>query len=384
VASLLAPTAVLPTGEPAGLAPVSFSEPRALDPTPDPPVVTRAQAPPDPAPLSGPPPVAPPGGAPPFGGDPYNPGAVIDRPLNKGFLDRCREWLGTNEPSSTCNRSLFQSDHSFDYLISPMTRPSLFEDPRALTELRPVFIFQSAPHNNATFGGGNAEFFGLQGRLAFSDRWSLVVNKFGIVSLNPHSDDPDLRGGTGFAEISLGPKWTFLRNCQTRSVLAAGLNIDAPVGSNREFQNTGNLSLDPYLSYAQNFGRLPSGYGSFNFMDTTGFSFGLDNKRSDFFHTHLHLDYDVGDLHKIYPLVELNWFYYTSGGRNNDFNFEGADLVNFGAQHISGLNLVTLAFGARYKFSECLQTGVSFEFPLTNAQRSIEDFRVGIDLIFRY
>jgi hypothetical protein len=374
-----------PTASPAGLAPVSFSEPRALEPTPEAPVVTRSQAPPDPpAPLSGPPPVPPPSGGAPFGGDPYNPSVVIDRPLNKTFLDRCRDWFGSNDPSSTCNRAPFQSDHAFDNFISPMTTPSLFEDARALTELRPVFIYQSAPHRNEAFGSGNAEFFGVQGRLAFTERWSLVLNQFGFLSLNPHGDDPRLHDHTSFAPVSIGPKYTFLRSTATRSVGAVGLNFEIPSSSSRSFQNTDTLGLDPYLSFAQNFGRLPNGYGSFNFLNTTGYSFGVNNRRSDFFHSSFHLDYDVGDLHKIYPLLELNWFHYTTGGRNNDFNFEGTDLVNFGARHASGLNVVTLAFGGRYKFSECLQTGVSFEFPLTNTHRTIEDFRLGLDVIFRY
>ena len=60
-------------------------------------------------------------------------------------------------------RKPFQSDHNFDHFISPVSDPFYFEDPRALTELRPIFMFQSIPHNNPVFHGGNIEFFGTQG-----------------------------------------------------------------------------------------------------------------------------------------------------------------------------------------------------------------------------
>ena len=45
----------------------------------------------------------------------------------------------------------------------------------------------------------------------------------------------------------------------------------------------------------------------------------------------MHLDFDVANLHRIYPLVELNWYHYNRSGKARDLNFEGADLVNFGS-----------------------------------------------------
>src|SRR5262245_20247467 len=59
----------------------------------------------------------------------------------------------------------FQSDHCFDRFISPVSNPFFFEDPRALTELRPIFIYQHIPGSNPLFHGGSFEGFFLQGRL---------------------------------------------------------------------------------------------------------------------------------------------------------------------------------------------------------------------------
>jgi hypothetical protein len=118
-------------------------------------------------------------------------------------------------------------------------------------------------------------------------------------------------------------------------------------------------------------------------MTTIAGSFALDNKRTDYIYTGLHLDYDVANLHKIYPLMELNWTYYTSNGHARDQNFEGLDLFNFGANSVSGQNHVSLAVGARYKFCEWLQTGFAAEWGVIG-KRDLQDFRLTFDVIFRY
>src|SRR5207249_2615329 len=108
-----------------------------------------------------------------------------------------------------------------------------------------------------------------------------------------------------------------------------GLTFQIPAGSSGVFQDTGNLSVMPYVTMGQSFGH--SQYGSFNALGNFGYSFSADNKRSEYFSTNLHLDYDVHNLHRIYPLIELNWRYYTQSGKERDLTFEGGDLINFGS-----------------------------------------------------
>jgi hypothetical protein len=308
---------------------------------------------------------------------------AIDRPLGHPFMERCRNIFHVGDNGSHNCRSLFQSDHAFDFLASPVTNPFFFEDPRALTEVRPIFIYQTAPSRNPIFRGGDSEFFGTQARLAFTERLSLVISELGFVSLGPNNRVDGFSRHTGFAQVDIGPKYTFLRNEQTKTVAAAGLTFEIPAGSDRVFQNTGTLGLDPYVTFAHNFCRLPQGFGSFNFLGEVGYSFATDNKRSEFLHTSLHLDYDIANAHKFYPFLEANWFYYTRSGRATDLGFEGADLVNFGSRTLGGRNYVTLAPGLRYKFSECVQTGVAAEWPVSH-QKGLADFRLTFDLIFRY
>jgi len=318
----------------------------------------------------------------------YNCAVKANSSSGPGFLDQARDSV-TGIPQAFGNlfqgdsgRSPFQSDHSFDVFCSPVSNPFYFEDPRALTEVRPLLIFQHVPGSNNAFQGGDIWFYGLQARLAFTDTFSLVIPKLGFVTVDPGTTAHGLSSSTGFAEFMLGPKFTFFRCDATKTVLAAGLNFDLAIGSHSVRQDTGDLSMIPYFSIGQNFGK--SNWGSFNFMNTTGYSFAVDNQRTDFLYSSFHLDYDVANLNKVFPLLELNWFHYTTNGdRPTTFGFEGRDLINFGSGGVAGKSALSLALGARYKFAEWLQTGFVVEFPLEH-RNDVMSYRLGFDLIFRY
>jgi hypothetical protein len=289
-------------------------------------------------------------------------------------------WLGCCDGQG---RKLFQSDHCFDNFISPVTSPFLFEDPRSLTEVRPIFIWEQTSTRVPFFRGGDVEFFGLQARVAITERLSVVMDRIGWNWIEIHDPGQNFNTGSGFSGIDLGLKYTFLRNENTGTLGAAGLTFEIPAGSRQVFQDTGTLGLRPYLTMGQNFGR--SSYGSFNVLGDLGASFGVDNKRSDFFFTGLHLDFDVANLHRIYPLMELNWIHYFDNGKANNVPFEGGDMFNFGSTHASGINSLTLATGLRFKISECVQLGGAAEFSLlNNGNKDLTDFRLLFDVIFRY
>jgi hypothetical protein len=280
----------VPDGEPAP--PSSFKDrlfptTHRAPPDPDPPPSVARGQPPDtvaPPVSGGPPPLPPPEG---------NQGVIIDRPLGHNFWDKCKGFFTEGgERGSATGRCCFQSDTCFPSLASPVTNPFLFEDPRALTEVRPLWFIQ-------------------------------------------------------------------------------GL--------------TGTLSMVPYLTVGQNFGRLPQGFGSFNAIATTGYSFSVNDARSEFFYLSTHLDYDVANLHRLWPLIELNWYHYTRAGNGPALGFEGTDLVNFGSSALGKRDFVTIGPGVRYKFGFCenLQTGLAVEFPLTS-QRELTSYRITWDIIFRY
>lgn len=275
----------------------------------------------------------------------------------------------------------FKSDHTFDNFASPVSNPFLFEDPRALTEVRPLFIYQRIPGGQPDFLGGNLSFFGTQLRVALSDRWSLVFNKIGGVWVNPDDRSP-VGGDGGFAELWAGAKYTFVRNDAAGRVMAGGLNFQIPVGSRSAFQDTGTLSVVPYVSYAESFGK-DLRLGGFNVMATTGYSLSTNKLRSDYFYASAHIDWNVMNLNRFYPLAELNYHLYTTNGTANpNIGSEGRDLINFGGQ-ARGNGMLSAAFGARGKLTESAQLGAAFEVPIAG-NRDLFRYRFTIDFILRY
>jgi hypothetical protein len=285
--------------------------------------------------------------------------------------DKLEGWLGHKQ-------DWFRSDHCFDGFISPVTNPFLFEDPRSLTEARVIYLYQKIPGGQPDFSGGHLNFFGVQGRLAFTERLSFVINKFGGTWF---SSGGPLDAGSAFSEVWLGPKYTFIRNEATGSLLAGGLQFQLPVGSSRAYQDTGSLSLVPYVSYGQNLFR-ESPWGSFNALLGAAYAFSTSHARSDYFSLSGHLDWDVKNWHRFYPLAEMNYYLYTTNGNSTPVGIEGRDLVNFGGQ-AKGHGLLTLAFGARFKFVENAQMGAAVEFPIAGP-RDLFQYRFTLDFILRY
>jgi hypothetical protein len=311
------------------------------------------------------------------------PGVATDRPVAPTFWEKCKGWLEWGDKGSATGRCTFQSDTCFNGLISPVSNPFFFEDPRSLTELRPIFMYQSVPSSNPLFRGGSAYFFGTQARVAFTDRFSLVMNELGFVSLSPSNPSPPITNSTDFAEVKIGPKYTFLRNGASGTVGAVGLTFEIPTGDRSVFQNTGTLGLDPYLTIGQTFGKLPNGFGSLNLLGEIGYSFATDSQRSEFFHGSLHLDYNIANSNTFYPLIEMNWLHYTGSGRSTNLGFEGADLVNFGSRTRAGDDYFNIAIGGRYRFSEHVFAGAAVEIPLSR-ERGLSDYRLTLDMIIRY
>lgn len=292
-----------------------------------------------------------------------------------GLADRVQGALGQRG-------EWFKGDHAFDGFASPVTNPFLFEDPRSVTEARLIYLYQKIPGGQPDFQGGNAQFFGVQARVAVTDRLSFVVNKLGGVRLDPGSGSA-FEESTGFAELWLGPKYTFIRNEDAGRLLAGGLQFQIPVGSGSVSQNTGNLSLVPWATIGQNFFKDSFRFGSVNTLASGGYALSTNSARSDYLFLSGHIDLDVMNRHRFYPLAELNYVLVTTNGNAQPLmGSEGRDLFNFGS-HAKGNGLLTGALGARFKITEQAQLGGAFEIPLAGP-RDLFDYRFTVDFILRY
>jgi len=118
-------------------------------------------------------------------------------------------------------------------------------------------------------------------------------------------------------------------------------------------------------------------------MASLGYSFSIDDNRSEFLYSSWHLDYNIANTNTFYPFLEVNWIYYTRYGSSTDLGTEGADLINFGSRTRQGSSYFSLAPGFRYRCSEHVQAGVAIEFPVSN-EKGLNDYRMTFDVIFRY
>jgi hypothetical protein len=315
------------------------------------------------------------------GAQPPPPGAPPPPPGTAPATHPIADWWNHlwNKGTPSSSGGLFgswdcRSDQCFKDFISPVSNPAYFEDPRSLTEIRPIFMFQKAPGDNPLMEGGKIFVLNLQGRVSINDRWSLVLNRLGFARVEPGSGAMDgFTGGNGLTDIGVGTKYTFYRDDRSNTLAAAGINFEIPVGNESVLSGTG-AGAEPYLSYGQAF-------GNWHLLAASGYRFGLSQSSSDFFFLSGHLDYSF--FNRFYPLVEMNWYHYTSGGDKRVAGFEGADLFNLGSTDVGGHNILTVAAGFRFKFTEGFQTGLAFEAPLMGT-KDLERWRVVFDLIFRF
>jgi hypothetical protein len=310
---------------------------------------------------------------------PPNPGDPTWWPGRRRDLDDLRGQFPSFGAQDDRDRLSFQSDCAFDNFSSPITNPFLAEDPRSLTELRPVYFYQGIPSGSYYLRGGHLSFIGVQARAAFTDRFSVAVTKLGFSSLTP--DNPLIGSGTGFSEIWLTPKFVFWRDPDTQTLATFGMQFQMPIGSGKEFQDTGGLGLVPFVSFGRMVGKTD--YGSFHLINVAGYNMSTSASRTDFFFDSIHLDLDANDDHRFFPSLELNWFHNTTAGTSRSYLFfEGRDWANIGA-NAAGRDLLTIAPGFRYRFTDYLQMGFAVEFPLAGT-RDLFQYRIGVDLIWRY
>lgn len=257
---------------------------------------------------------------------------------------------------------------TLDDMISPASVPTINEDPRMTTELRPMFMYTDVSDDFVT-DGGHFEVVAVQARLALTDRVGLIATKDGYIFLRPDGVVPD---DEGFANLAFGLKGALVRDEATATIVTAGLRYEAPSGNRDVLQGEGDGLLNPFLSAAK-------GFGDFHVQAYTGPRLALSGEDSSFYDLSLHLDYR---LNRFYPLLEFNWIHVLDGGRRLPIDQEGFDLVNLGSRGAGGESVATLAFGARYRILDRVDVGAVAEFPVTSRE-DLFGWRVTTDLIWR-
>jgi hypothetical protein len=256
-----------------------------------------------------------------------------------------------------------------DDMISPVSDPTVFEDPRQSTELRPIYMHHKIQDDFVT-QGGDANLYQLQLRAKLTDDLSFIATKAGFADLNPKAG---LNDDEGFTNTTVGAKYTLHRD--EDSILTGGLRYELPTGKEAVLQGTGDGNLNPFLT---------AGYTAcgLNMLASTGMRLRMTGEDSSFWDTHLHVDYKIGDF---YPLAEIGMIKVMNDGNRIPLRDEGADFFNLGSSMAAGRTMLNASVGARYRITNDIDAGVAYQFPLDRGVGNrLTDWRLTADMIFRF
>lgn len=257
-----------------------------------------------------------------------------------------------------------------DEMISPVSHPVTFEDPRHSTELRPIFAYHEIDDDFVT-QGGNVQVYALQARYKISDNLSFIATKDGLVKVNPKAVVND---DEGIADIAAGLKYSPI--IADNYIVTGGLKYEIPIGKEEIFQGQGDGAINPFVSAGLVCGDV-------NLVAGTGLRMALDDSDSSFWDVDLHADTKLGNF---YPLVELSLIHTTNAGDRLPIPDEGEDFFNFGSSGAAGKNLVAMGVGARYRLTEKVDLGAVYQFPLNRGEdgSNVLDWRITTDVIVRF
>ena len=266
------------------------------------------------------------------------------------------------------------SDHCFDDFISPMINFVFFEDPRTLTELRPIFVNHNVPD---ALGGGSIQLYAAEIRLALTERLSLIATKDGYIV--DHTGAPlDNLLADGWADLNLGLKYNVLRDARSGTLASIGFTYELPIGSTRALQAVGDGEFHLFGSAGQRF--LD---GNAHWLTAFGWRVPVDGAvQTESIHWSNHFDVRVTDT--VYVFTEFAWWHWIdSADAGLNLGVGGQDLFNLPVTNVDDNDLVTQNVGLRYKPCSQVVVGAAFEFPLTEFQDVIDD-RFVMDMILRY
>jgi hypothetical protein len=281
-----------------------------------------------------------------------------------------------------------RGNHNFDNFIGWMSNPEQNIDPRAITDIVPIFASTWFGASRA-LTSGNAQVYGPAVDIALSERCSIGLNQGGyaVADFNGRQSGfftdrfgrlhNRLEAATGQREgwLNMGgyAQYTFYEDVCNQCLATGGMRIEVPMGSNEIFQGNGPVYLAPYLSFGK-------GIGDWHVLGMTGFEFPTASGTSttNLFYGNIHIDRQIGWL---YPLVEFNWSYHVKSiAVDLPLRHGFLNLDNFSSTG----NVVALAAGADAVIVKGrLEFGAAYLTPIST-QRHFDANGLIVKLVLRY
>ena len=283
------------------------------------------------------------------------------------------------ESSGTRMGLIKPSDRGFDDFISPMINFVHFEDPRNLTEFRPLFVNHWVPDTigNNVPAGGDIQLVAAQFRIALTDRLSLIGVKDGYIFDNTSGTLGSTMLNDGWASITGGLKYNLYRDAYKGRLLSVGATYEIPLGTDAALQDVADGEFHFFATGGQ---RLAGGRA--HILSAFGVRTPVDSDlQTDSIHWSNH--FDVRLTQETYLFTEVAWWHWTSSAdAGSALGVAGHDLFNLSASDVTGNDLVTQNIGMKYKPSRHAEFGAAYEFPLTEFE-DVTDGRLQLEFILR-
>jgi hypothetical protein len=282
----------------------------------------------------------------------------------------------------------FRSNRNFSNFIGFLSNPLQNIDPRSLTQIWPIFIDTYVSAIPA-LPSGNLQAYGAGLNVALTQRLSVGLNQGGYAAADFNGNQPGLFrdrfgllhdrrefGGQREGWLNLGgfAQYTLIEDVANQFLLTAGLRLAVPSGSSALFQGNGPVTMAPYLTFGKEFGK-------YHVLGTGGYQFpaGSGHVTANVFYANLHLDRQTFGW--LYPLVEFNWTYHTTGVSVDTPTRHG--FIDFNNFESTG-NILTLAAGANAVLvRDRLELGAVYSTPLAT-QRNFDFNGLLVKMVIRY
>ncbi len=279
----------------------------------------------------------------------------------------------------------------FDRAIRPMTNLTQHDLAIPQNQIRGIYMNHKFPdrvtlaNNTEVPFGGDLNLFALQAEFALSERLSIVALKDGYIDFNP---DDTFTGTQGFANLAAGLKYAYILDHENSTALSGIASIEIPTGESEVFQGQGDGALNLILSGLKFYGDTQISVASglhIPFSDSESFT-GFVSAHASYHHSKAMI-----------PFIELNWYTTLQEGDGSfdysrqlgttvsqNVNFEGGDLINFGAANGGDNDLVTLGLGFQSQLTDTLTSGLVYEIPLTESESSLYESRFTATLNLKF
>ncbi len=254
--------------------------------------------------------------------------------------------------------------------VHPLTSPYYNEDSFVTTDVRVWFLHHDFPKSSA-IGGGTAQVYAAQIRVALTEKLQLVAYKDGYIDW-----DTAAISDSGYNDIAAGLKWNFIQDWDNQFHAAVGVGYELSTGSSSTLNDDDEWRF--WASINKGYDRLHLGANvNHHIADDKSDSKGFGN--SDTLDWHLHADYYICKFFS--PVVEINGFHTTNEGSTAPLLFSGVDVVNLGGGKSE--DVVTIGLGGEARPAENVAIRAAYEMPLTD-QNDLFGYRWTFSLIWSF